>query len=77
MSKIGLRLVAALIAALACSVVAPTGAGAVSAPSVVTPPSQDPFYTPPPHLGSYRPGTVLRWRQVTLVGAMVPETGAL
>ena len=65
-----LQLVAALTAALASFAIAPSIAGAV------TPPNQDPFYTPPPHLGSYPPGTVLRSRQVTLVGAMAPQTQA-
>jgi hypothetical protein len=56
------------------SVVAVAGAsliGAVvnaAAAGAVTPPSQDPFYAAPPHLGSYAPGTVLRSRQVTLFG---------
>ena len=65
-----LQLMAVLAAAVTWFAIAPAIAGAV------TPPNQDPFYTPPPHLGSYRPGTVLRWRQVELVGAMVPETQA-
>ncbi len=65
-----LQLVAVLAAALTWFAIAPAIAGAV------TPPNQDPFYVPPPHLGSYPPGTVLRSRQVTLVGAMVPETQA-
>ena len=33
-------------------------------------PTSDPFYTPPANLASYPPGTVLRSRLVTLVGAM-------
>ncbi len=31
-----------------------------------TPPSHDPFYKPPHSLRSDRPGTILRWRRVTL-----------
>ena len=65
------KLIAALAAVALIAALAPLSAGAASAPSVgPTPPGSDPFYTPPAHLASYRPGTVLRARQVALVGAM-------
>ena len=38
------------------------------ASAAVPPPSADPFYTPPAHLASYRPGKILRWRTVTAPG---------
>ncbi len=38
------------------------------ASAAVPPPSADPFYTPPAHLGSYGPGKILRWRTVTAPG---------
>lgn len=44
--------------------------------TAVTPPGQDPFYTPPPNLASYPPGAVLRSRQVAVVGAIQPQTQA-
>jgi hypothetical protein len=43
-------------------------AGAGAARADLTPPSADPFYTPPPGLRADAPGTVLRWRQVTVHG---------
>jgi triacylglycerol lipase len=46
--------------------------GAVSGPfaasAAVTPPSADPFYAPPSHLASHKPGTILRRRAVTVPG---------
>jgi len=41
-------------------------AGAASAE--VTPPSDDPFYVPPVHLASHKPGAILRSREVTAPG---------
>jgi hypothetical protein len=43
-------------------------AGAVAASGAVPVPSADPFYAPPPHLESYRAGTILRSRMVTAPG---------
>jgi hypothetical protein len=43
---------------------------------ILTPPSADPFYAPPPNLEAYVPGTVLRSRQVTLVGFTTAQTTA-
>ncbi len=42
-----------------------TAGAAFAAP---TPPSQDPFYAPPPSLASYKPGAVIRSREVTPLG---------
>src|SRR4051794_13781745 len=47
------------------------GAGAAPPPigdPAVPQPSADPFYAPPARLASYTPGTVLRWRAVTVPG---------
>jgi len=43
-------------------------AGAGASSTAVPPPSADPFYAPPAHLASYPPGTILRWRGVTIPG---------
>ncbi len=42
----------------------------------LTPPSTDPFYTPPPNLDNYAPGTILRSRQVSLLGFTAAESTA-
>jgi Secretory lipase len=42
--------------------------------SALTPPGQDPFYTPPANLAWKSPGTILRARQVTLSGSAQPLT---
>jgi Secretory lipase len=80
MSRATLPLAAALsAAAVILGAMIPANAGAVTTAanvSTVTPPGQDPFYTPPANLASYPPGAVLRSRQVTVVGAMQPETQA-
>jgi hypothetical protein len=57
---------------------APAGTGTSARPSLGTPvpPSEDPFYRPPPGLSAYPPGAVLRARRVTLLGAMQPQLKA-
>jgi hypothetical protein len=58
--------VRSVVAVAAASLI---GAVVNAAPAgALTPPSKDPFYTPPPLLGSYAPGTILRSRPVTLFG---------
>ena len=48
---------------------ATSGEPAAAASSAAVPlPSADPFYTPPAHLATYRPGAILRWRAVTAPG---------
>jgi hypothetical protein len=42
--------------------------GAFAASAAVTPPSADPFYAPPAHLASRKPGAILRSREVTAPG---------
>jgi hypothetical protein len=37
----------------------------VIGPASAAAPSDDPFYTPPAHLASHKPGKILRWREVT------------
>jgi hypothetical protein len=59
---------AVLSSALLVWTLAPAAADPVTPPTAVTPPSEDPFYSAPDGLGMYAPGTVLRTRQVTLVG---------
>lgn len=78
-----LSVAAATLGAQMLGTASPAHASAVSArdtvalaTSVLTPPGQDPFYSPPRNLASYPPGTVLRSRQVAVVGAMQPETQA-
>jgi Secretory lipase len=51
---------------LACLGIGWLHAGSASA--ATTPPSQDPFYVPPPSLASYQPGAVIRSREVTPLG---------
>jgi hypothetical protein len=55
-----------VLAVAAASLIGAVG-NAVAA-GAVTPPSRDPFYAPPPRLGTYAPGTILRSRQVALFG---------
>lgn len=50
--------------------------GGAAATTALTPPGQDPFYSPPPNLASYQPGAVLRSRQVAVVGALQQQTQA-
>src|ERR1700689_170104 len=52
---------------LACLGIA-CSATAGSASAAPTPRSQDSFYTPPPSLASYEPGSVIRSREVTPLG---------
>jgi hypothetical protein len=67
-----------VVAALAACVLVPAALASASpgaplpAVTVAPPvsPTSDPFYTPPANLASYPDGTVLRSRQVTLVGAI-------
>lgn len=68
--RIRRRALAALCAALLAAVIAPAGAGAVTAPG------SDPFYTPPAHLARYPHGTILRARAVTLSGPTQAEAAA-
>ena len=60
------------LAAMVMVAVALAPAAALAA----TPPPQDPFYTAPPNLASYRPGSVLRSRQVTVEEGPVALTGS-
>jgi hypothetical protein len=80
MRRATLRLAAALgVAAVILGAISPANAGAATVAanvSTVTPPGQDPFYTPPANLASHPPGAVLRSRQVTIVGAIQPQTQA-
>ncbi len=57
---------AGLATAVATGLLGVTGALASSA--AIPTPSADPFYASPAHLASYRPGTILRRRAVTLEG---------
>jgi hypothetical protein len=71
MKRSHLMFVAALATAVLAPSLTPAGARALTPPSVdPSPPSADPFYKAPANLASRPPGTVLRSRQVTLVGAM-------
>jgi hypothetical protein len=54
------------VGALAATVVVALALAAPAAVLAATPPPQDPFYTAPPNLGSHRPGSILRSRQVTV-----------
>ena len=86
MRRAALRLAATLgAAAVIVGAIIPANAGIIAAnartvatasASAVTPPGQDPFYTPPPNLASHPPGAVVRSRQVAVVGAMQPQTQA-
>ena len=62
--RVGLATVIAI--GLLGAIGAASGAGAAS--TAVPLPSADPFYAPPAHLASYQPGTILRWRAVTISG---------
>jgi hypothetical protein len=50
---------------------APGPIPAIPLPGDPPPPERDPFYPQPHELDSYPPGTVLRSRPVTVLGAMV------
>lgn len=61
-ARLGLGGTAAPFVLAVAALLAPSQASAASP----TPPSADPFYAPPPALGAYAPGTVLRSRTVSL-----------
>jgi hypothetical protein len=58
---------------LACLGTGWLAAGPASA--APTPPTQDPFYVPPPSLASYRPGAVIRSREVMPLGLTDTASG--
>ncbi len=58
----------AMVVAIGLLGVTGTVQGAFAASEEVPPPSADPFYTPPPHLASFKPGKILRHRKVTISG---------
>lgn len=64
---------------IGASLAIPTGLAialvVASGASAATPPPEDPFYTAPPGLSSYAPGTVLRSRKVTVQLGPAPLTG--
>jgi hypothetical protein len=64
-----------LIALVTCGSVAASGLAPASA-SALTPPAQDPFYSPPGNLARLAPGTILRARQVTVSGSAQSQTAA-
>ena len=55
---------------------ASTNDSAVASTDLLVSPNSDPFYTPPDGFARYQPGTILRSRPVTLLGAMQPTLGS-
>ncbi len=67
-NRVALRSGLAMVGAIGLLGVPGAVSGAFASSSTVPPPSADPFYKPPAHLASHKPGTILRRRAVSVQG---------